>query len=245
MKIVIVDDDRLAVLSLKTIVEAQDIEVVGAGYSGSEAVALYDALKPDILLMDIRMDGLSGLDAAPEMGSLNMGSIVFFTGKEKAELLFMNHRSEIEAFAAEMLKRGIKPEMEVYNPSMFGEIENLMAKNLLAKPYYINCVMGVDGMGGYKGSPKNLITMIEHLPEGSVFNVTGIGRWQMGMNVMAILTGGHARVGLEDNVYFRKGEPASGNAQFVERLVKISREIGRDIATPDEALIIYCKETEP
>ncbi|MBP7738660.1 MAG: 3-keto-5-aminohexanoate cleavage protein [Spirochaetes bacterium] len=181
---------------------------------------------------------LSGLDAAPEMGSLNMGSIVFFTGKEKAELPFMNHRPEIEAFAAEMLKRGIKPEMEVYNPSMFGEVENLIAKNLLAKPYYINCVMGVDGMGGYKGTPKNLITMIGHLPEGSVFNVTGIGRWQMGMNVMAILTGGHARVGLEDNVYFRKGEPASGNAQFVERLVKISREIGRDIATPDEARAI-------
>jgi 3-keto-5-aminohexanoate cleavage enzyme len=178
---------------------------------------------------------LSSLDAAPEMGSLNMGSVVFFTGKNKEELLFMNFRSEIEVFAAEMLRRSIKPEMEVYNPSMFGEVENLIAKNLLAKPYYINCVMGVDGMGGYSGTPEHLITMLHHMPDGAMCNVTAIGRWQIGMNVMAIISGVHARVGLEDNVYYRKGELASGNAQFVERLVRIAREVGRDVATPDEA----------
>ncbi len=173
------------------------------------------------------------LDASPEMASLNMGSVVFFDrGKE---LKFFNMRSEIEAFAQAMIERNIKPEMEVYNPSMFGEVENLVAKGLLRKPYYINFVMGVGGMGGYPGTPKNLIAMSEHLPEDAFFNVSGIGRCQLAMSTMAILMGAHVRVGLEDNVFYRKGELAQNNAQFVERIVRLARELGREVATPDEA----------
>lgn len=65
MRVLIVDDDRLVVESLKTILEADgDIEVAGAGYSADEAIEQYDALKPDVLLMDIRMNGKTGIDAA-------------------------------------------------------------------------------------------------------------------------------------------------------------------------------------
>ncbi|MFA6448930.1 MAG: 3-keto-5-aminohexanoate cleavage protein [bacterium] len=173
------------------------------------------------------------LDAGPEMASLNMGSVVFFVGGE--ERLFMNLRSEIEAFAKAMLERNIKPEMEVYNPSMFGEVENLIKKGLLKKPYYVNFVMGVGGMGGYDGTIKNFVTMIDHMPDGAVFNVSGIGRNQLEMNAAAVVAGGNTRVGLEDNVFYRKGELAKSNAQLVERAVRITRELGREIATPDEA----------
>jgi 3-keto-5-aminohexanoate cleavage enzyme len=175
------------------------------------------------------------LNAGPESASLNMGSVVFFIGKEKKESLFMNLRSEIEAFAAKMIELDIKPEMEVYNPSMFGEVESLIKKNLLKKPYYINCVMGVDGMGGYAGTTKNLMTMISLMPGDSIFNVTGIGRYQMEMNVASTIIGGNVRVGLEDNVYYKKGELAKSNAQLVERVVRLAREIGREVATPEEA----------
>lgn len=177
------------------------------------------------------------LDAGPEMASLNMGSVVFFTGDRDhpGEVPFINLRSEIEAFAAAMLERGIKPELEVYNPSMFGEVENLIAKGLLSEPCYVNFVMNVGGMGGYPGTPQNLLTMIGHLPAGSVFNVSGIGRAQLTMNTMAILLGGHARVGLEDNVFYRKGELATSNARFVERIVRLAGELGREVASPDDA----------
>lgn len=177
---------------------------------------------------------ISSLDAGPEMASLNMGSVVFILG-DGAELPFMNLRSEIEAFAKAMLERNIKPEMEVYNPSMFGEVDNLIKKGLLKKPYYINFVMGVGGMGGYPGDVKNLVSMIGHLPDGAIFNVSGIGRYQLTMNAAAMLTGGHARVGLEDNVYYRKGELALSNAQFVERAARLAKELGLDVASPDEA----------
>ncbi len=176
------------------------------------------------------------LAAGPESASLNMGSVVFFY--QGREVPFNNLRSEMEVFAAEMKKRNIKPELEVYNPSMFGEVRNLIEKDLLARPFYVNLVIGVNGMGGFPGTPENLVTMMRMVPAGAVFNVTGIGKYQLAMNTMAIISGGHTRVGLEDNVFYRKGELATGNAQFVERIVRLARELGRDIATPEEARAI-------
>jgi len=180
---------------------------------------------------------LLALDAKPEMASLNMGTVVFFLPGDNGptEIPFVNLRSEIEQFAKAMLERGIKPELEVYNPSMFGEVENLIAKGLLAEPYYVNMVMNVGGMGGYAGTAGNLVHMVEHLPQGAVFNVSGIGKAQLPLNVMSMAMGGHVRVGLEDSVYYRRGEPATGNAQQVARVVRIAKELGRDVATPDEA----------
>lgn len=183
---------------------------------------------------------ISSLDAGPEMASLNMGSVVFFTGprEEPEELLFMNLRSEIEAFAEAMMERNIKPELEVYNPSMFGEVENLISKGLLARPYYLNLVMNVGGMGGYPGTPRNLLRMVDHLPAGAIYNVSGVGRAQLPLNTMSIIMGGHVRVGLEDNVFYRKGELARCNAQFVDRIVRLAEELGRVVASPEEARAI-------
>lgn len=180
------------------------------------------------------------LDAGCEMASLNMGTVVFFTGDRESpeEVPFVNLRSEIEAFARAMLQRGIKPELEVYNPSMFSEVRNLIGKGLLEPPIYVNFVMNVGGMGGFDGTPANLVEMVGHLPDGALFNVSGVGRAQLDMNVMSILLGGHVRVGLEDNVFYRRGELAASNAQFVERVVRLALELGRDIASPDEARAI-------
>jgi 3-keto-5-aminohexanoate cleavage enzyme len=181
---------------------------------------------------------ISSLEAAPDMASLNMGTVVFFVKNARGSIeehQFVNLRSDIEAFARAMLDRGIKPELEVYSPAMFGEVENLIAGGLLRQPYYVNFVMNVSGMGAYRGTPRNLLTMVDHLPEGAIFNVSGIGGAQLTMSTMAILTGGHARVGLEDNIYYRKGELADSNARLVERVVRLAGELGREVATPEDA----------
>lgn len=79
MNILIVDDDRLVGLSLKTILEAEeDISVCALGKSGSEAVSLYREHRPDILLMDIRMEGMNGLDAATEILSFEPSAKILF-----------------------------------------------------------------------------------------------------------------------------------------------------------------------
>jgi 3-keto-5-aminohexanoate cleavage enzyme len=183
---------------------------------------------------------LLALDAKPEMASLNMGTVVFFIPGDDSlsEIPFVNLRSEIELFARAMLERGIKPELEVYNPSMFGEVENLMSKGLITEPCYVNMVMNVGGMGGYPGTASNLVHMVEHLPPGAIFNVSGVGKAQLRLNMMSMAMGGHVRVGLEDSVYYRRGELAEGNAQLVARAVRLAKELGRDVATPDEARAI-------
>jgi 3-keto-5-aminohexanoate cleavage enzyme len=82
---------------------------------------------------------------------------------------------------------------------------------------------------------KNLLYLSEIIPEGSTWTVAGIGRHELSMGTAAILMGGNVRVGFEDNIYYKKGRLAKSNAELVERIVGISRELGRDIATPNEA----------
>ena len=79
MRVLIIDDDKLVTTSLKTILEAdEEIEVVGTGYSANEAVELYESLKPDVLLMDIRMDGMTGIDAAKIIIQKESSRLIFF-----------------------------------------------------------------------------------------------------------------------------------------------------------------------
>ena len=77
--------------------------------------------------------------------------------------------------------------------------------------------------------------MVRNIPEGSTWTVAGIGRHELPLATMGIILGGHVRVGFEDNVYYGKGQLAQSNAELVERVVRIAKELGREVATPDEA----------
>jgi 3-keto-5-aminohexanoate cleavage enzyme len=89
--------------------------------------------------------------------------------------------------------------------------------------------------GGIPASPQNLMAMIDALPEGATWQVVCIGKYQVPLSTIVLAMGGNIRVGLEDNVYYSQGVLAASNAQFVERAVRIARELGREIATPVEA----------
>ena len=82
---------------------------------------------------------------------------------------------------------------------------------------------------------KSLLHMTEILPEGSTWSVIGSGASQLSMCMMGMVMGGHVRAGLEDSIYYSKGVLAKTNAELVERVVRIAKEYGRDIATPAEA----------
>ena len=174
------------------------------------------------------------LKAGPEMASLNMGTMLRTLGP-RAGTAYINARSDIEAFAREMLDRGIKPEMEVYNHGMLREVDNLIQKGLLKKPYYINFVLGMAYQGAVEGTADNLLTLRMLLPADSLYNVTAVGAAQLPMTTLSMLLGGMARVGLEDNLYFARGVPAKGNEQLVARTVRLAGELGLEIASPDEA----------
>src|SRR5579859_3383648 len=111
---------------------------------------------------------------APEMCSLNLGLLNFFIRGE--QVFFSNHRSDILHFAREMRARGVKPELEAYNEAMLEEAEHLIASGLLEPPYLINCVLHTPTQGGVRGTPHNLLEMLERLPPGVIANVSSMGR---------------------------------------------------------------------
>ncbi len=174
------------------------------------------------------------LQAKPEMASLNMGSLMRVSGPYKG-IPFTNLREDIEAYVTRMREMGIKPEMEVYSHAMFREVNNLIQKGLVEKPYYINLVLGMMYQGAVDATPEILISMLNFLPQDAIFNVTPVGAAQLPLTTMAMVLGGCIRVGMEDNIYYRKGELAKSNAQLVARAVRIARELNKEPATPDEA----------
>ncbi len=132
-----------------------------------------------------------------------------------------------------MQELGIKPEIEVFEVGMIASALDLVKRGLLDPPLHFDFVMGVPG--GIPASPAQLVHLAGALPPGSTWTVAGMGRHELTLGAMAIAMGGHVRVGFEDNIYYRKGELATGNAQLVARMARIGRELERPPATPDEA----------
>jgi 3-keto-5-aminohexanoate cleavage enzyme len=176
---------------------------------------------------------------APEMCSLNMGLLNFFIRGE--QVFFANHRSDIERFAHEISARDVKPELEVYNSAMLEEVDYLLGLGIFEPPYTINFVLHTPTQGGQRGTPRNLFDMLDRLrdlpvsQEDLCVNVTSMGPTQLPITTIGLAMGLNVRVGMEDNVYYRRDEPLQNNAQLVERTVRIARELDREPATPDEA----------
>ncbi|NJN17812.1 MAG: 3-keto-5-aminohexanoate cleavage protein [Oscillochloris sp.] len=169
----------------------------------------------------------------PEMCSLNMGLMNFFIRGE--QVFFSNHRSDILRFAQEMKRRGVVPELEVYNMAMIEEAEWLLSQGILEPPFVINYVLQTPTQGGLRGTPINLVEMTRRLPANCILNISSMGRTQLPITTMAACMGLNIRVGMEDNVYYRKGELVQENAQLVDRAVRICRDLQREPASPDEA----------
>jgi 3-keto-5-aminohexanoate cleavage enzyme len=175
----------------------------------------------------------------PEMCSLNMGLLNFFIRGE--QVFFANHRSDIERFAREIRARDVTPELEVYNSAMLEEVDHLLSLGILEPPYTINFVLHTPTQGGQRGTPQNLLDMVDRLRDLPVpqedlrVNVTSMGRTQLPITTIGLAMGLNVRVGMEDNVMYRRGEPLENNAQLVERAVRIAHELDREPATPDRA----------
>lgn len=178
------------------------------------------------------------LEAYPEMASLNMGTLVRTIG-EAAGTPFMNTRSEIETFVRRMNQFGVKPEMEIYNLSMLQEVNILIEKGLLQKPYNLTLILGMVYQGAFEYNPMFFSTYLQYIPEETYFNALGVGKSQLSLGTLGMIFGGNVRVGLEDNIYYKKGQLANSNAQLVARIVRVARELGKEPCTPDEARKLF------
>jgi len=163
----------------------------------------------------------------PEMASLSTGSVNF------GDDVFLNPPAYLEKFAQVMREQGVKPEIEVFDVGMINNALQLVKKGLLSEPLHYDFVLDVPG--GIPGTVKNLLHLIESIPPGSTWTVAGMGRTELPLGTVAIIMGGHVRVGFEDNIYYEKGVLADSNAQLVERMVRVAKIHSRPVASPDEA----------
>lgn len=166
------------------------------------------------------------LELKPHMVSFDAGSMNF------GNALFLNPPDFLDLLARKARECEVKLELECFHPGMVDTCIQMMEVGLIERPMHFQFVLGV--RGGSPATVKSLITMVEMIPQDSTWSVIGIGKTQLTLGIHALLLGGHVRVGLEDNIYYRKGELAT-NERLVKRIVNLSRELGREVATPEEA----------
>jgi len=171
---------------------------------------------------------LGPLACKPEMATLNCGTINF------GDDIFVNTRPDIRKIAKRLQEAGSIPELECYEVGHIHEALALLKEGLIQEPLHFQFVLGVPG--GISASEEVVRFMLSQIPErGATWAVAAVGRYQRPMTELAIRLGGHARVGLEDNIYLEKGVLSEGNAPLVARAAAYARSIGREVVEPDHA----------
>lgn len=171
---------------------------------------------------------LQPLTLCPEMATLDCGTLNF-----GGDTIFVNTENTIIEFAEAMKKHGVKPELEVFDQSMINTVLHLTRKGIILGPLHFNFVMGV--RGGIGASLREFSFLADSLPKGASFTASGIGRSQFNVVALAAVSGGHTRVGFEDNIYLEPRRLAKSNGELVEKAAMISRLLGREIASPSDA----------
>jgi 3-keto-5-aminohexanoate cleavage enzyme len=174
---------------------------------------------------------LINIEPEPEMHTINAGSFEFRTPYGGS--LFLNPQDFNRKYIKRCNKKGFGIEIEVYDSSHITNVLEFVETGLLTPPLHFSLVLGIKG--GAEANPANLLRMVDQIPEGSTWQVVTVGKFNLRTTVMAMCMGGNVRTGLEDTIYYGKGELAQGNAQLVKRMVRIAKEIGREVATVDEA----------
>jgi len=172
----------------------------------------------------------ASLQTDVEMASLNSGSANYDKG------VYVNSPSDIQYWVEEMHRRCIKPDIAIFEVGMIASSMRLAEGGWIQPPFLFTFVLGQ--VGAMPATPKNLLFLSETVPAGSLWSAAGHCGHDLHVSSLAMQLGGHARAGFEDNPYYRPGKVATSNAQLIERLVRIAREIGRGIASPAEARVL-------
>jgi 3-keto-5-aminohexanoate cleavage enzyme len=180
-------------------------------------------------------DGFKVLEANPEI--VSVGTRVNVHVQPEREQVTLWTRSFNERLTRAVVEMGIKPEFYVFDVGGLVEVNYLIEKIPLSKPYWIDFAMDMQKtiQNVTPFTPKNLIHLAEQLPPDSMFMTLGVAAAQTAAVVQSILLGGHARVGFEDNYFYNKGVLAKSNAELVARIARIGTDLGRSVATPNEA----------
>lgn len=171
------------------------------------------------------------MELHPEMASYDVGTMNW-----AFSAVFDNNPKFLERLGNLMQEHNVKPEVEAFNTAMIYDAAYYLKKGWIKAPLHFQFCMGV--ANGVTATTKNLVAMKDAMDEvapGSTWSCFGVGKGAMEMLYAGIAMGGNIRVGMEDNVLYKKGQLADSNVQFVERAKRIIEEYGCEVATPDEA----------
>ena len=216
-------------------VRAADVDVVlnltgGLGgdlvLGGAQTPLPLDAGATDLAGADERLAHVAAL--RPEICTLDCGSMNFGAG---GDYVMVNTPAVLRAMAARVKELGVRPELEVFDTGHLVLVKELIRDGLIDEPALIQLCMGIPY--GAPNDPGTLLALVDRLPPGSIHSVFSISRMQLPYVAMAVLSGGHVRVGLEDNLFLSRGVSAT-NGELVERAVAILQAMGVRILGPDE-----------
>lgn len=177
---------------------------------------------------EIRVEHIEALK--PEIATLDLNTM--WSGSA----VVINTPRNVRIMAERIRAAGSKPELEVFDTGDIHLARDLLEEGVLDAPALFQIVTGVKY--GAASTPQTIAYMQSLLPQDAQWAAFGIGRMEFPMLAQAWLLGGHVRVGMEDNIYLEKGRLAESNAELVEKGVRIVRELGGQIATPEEARAI-------
>ncbi|HIH5017290.1 TPA: 3-keto-5-aminohexanoate cleavage protein [Klebsiella oxytoca] len=167
----------------------------------------------------------------PEMGSFDAGTMNW-----AHSTIFENSPRFLEKLAVSMNDCQVKPEFEIFDAGMIYNVLYYMKKGLIEGNPHFQFVLGAPG--GMTAEVRNLMFLLDtckqHLGDNFTWSALGIGRGHLPIVLAALALGGNVRVGMEDNILYRKGELAQSNTWFVERVKRLAAEVDKTIATPDE-----------
>ncbi len=175
----------------------------------------------------------------PEMASFNAGTMNW-----AHSTVFMNEPAFLEKLGTCMKENNVKPEIEVFDGGMVYNSLYYLKKGILLDNPHFQFVLGAPG--GLTATVKNLLFLLDIIPKNATWGAFGIGSAHLPILYASLALGATSvRVGMEDNLFYSKGVLAKSNVEFVERTIRIAKEFGREVATPDEARTILNLQNKP
>lgn len=174
----------------------------------------------------------------PEMAACNAGSLNYLKLRKDGSwawppTLFDNSVEKVKGFLDVMRANNVVPEFECFDSGIVRSVGLFKRNGMFDGPAHISLVMGV--ASGMPAKAAWLPLLVEEMPPDSHYQVIVVGRAEIwDLHRRCVELGGNVRTGLEDTFYLPNGEKAANNGQLVEALVKIVREVGREIAGPAE-----------
>jgi len=188
---------------------------------------------------------LTSIYASPEIASFDISNFAAktllrkreppLTGRDEDvvnEYAYSITPSEAESAIKLMKQHNVKPEYEIYDIGDLWYLNRLIAEGMVEGPHLVQMVFAA---GVNFPTADTLTNLIRCCPRNSLLSCIGVGALQFPLLTMAMILGLHVRVGMEDNIYIERGKLAESNAQLVEKIVRIAKELGRPIATPAQA----------